>query len=177
MITGKPTWRAHSFRAGKNRNSRALHGRAGFFFLAHQPGDLGWRPDELDIASLGNFGKVRVFRQQAVAGVDGIHVGDFRGADDRWDIEVALRQLRRANTNGFIGKTNVERIAVSLAVNSYSADAQFLAGTDHPQGNFSTICYQDFLKHLLACGKSFCHRGTETQRKAKNGKKSTEAAM
>ena len=31
-----------------------------------------------------------------LAGMDRIHVGDFRGADHRWNIEIALGQLRRS---------------------------------------------------------------------------------
>ena len=81
--------------------------------------------------------------------MNGVHVGDFRRADHRWNIEIALGQLRRANADGFVGKTDVQRIAVRFAVNSHGADAQFFAGTDHPQGYLSAIRDQDFLKHEL----------------------------
>ena len=71
--------------------------------------------------------------------MNGVHVGYLRRADHRRDIEIALRQLRRANADGFIGKTDMQRVAVSFAVNGHGADAQLFAGTDHPQGNFSAI--------------------------------------
>ena len=93
MITGNPTWlrplhgfaiaRQNSFRPGQNGNAGALHGSAGFFLFAHQPGDFRGRADELDIAGLGDFREVGIFRQQAVAGMDRVHVGDFRRADHR----------------------------------------------------------------------------------------------
>ena len=160
-----------AFRPGQNGNSGALHGRAGLFFFAHQAGDFRRRADELDVAGLGNFGEVGVFRQQTVAGMDGVHVGDFRRADDRRDIEIALRQLRRTDADGFIGKAHVQRVAISFAVNGDGADAQLFAGTNDPQGNFSAIGDQDFLEHaLIGKAKNFYHRGTETPRKAKTGK-------
>ena len=93
MITGKPTWLRplhgfavagqNAFRAGQNGNSGSLHRRPGLFLFAHQPGDFRRRADELDVAGLGDFGEVGIFRQQAVAGMNGVHVGDFRRADDR----------------------------------------------------------------------------------------------
>ena len=177
MITGNPTWRAHSMASpslarmpsepGRMGTPARLHRGAGFFLFAHQAGDFGRRSDELDVAGFGDFGEVGVFRQQAVAGMDGVHVGDFRRADHRRDIEITLRQLRRADANGFVGEADVQRIAVGLAVNRDRADAQLLAGADHPQGNLSAIGDQDFLEHALDCVRNFYHGGTETQRKAK----------
>ena len=159
MITGKPTCRAHSMASpslaripsepGRMGTPALLHRGSGFFFFAHQPGNFRRRADEFDIASLGDFGEVGIFGQQTVARMDGVHVGDFRRADHRRNVEIALRQLRRADANSFVGETDVQRIAVRLAVNGDGADAQLLAGTDHPQGNLSTICDQDFLEHAL----------------------------
>ncbi len=75
------------------------------------------------------------------------------------DVEIALRQLRRADADGFVGEADVKRVAVSFAVDGYGADAQFLAGTNHPQGNLSAIRNQDFLEHWVdRCGKD--HVGT-----------------
>ena len=100
-------------------------------------------------AGLAHLGEVRILRQQAIAGMNGVHVGDFGRADDRGNIQIALGQLRRPNADGFIGKADVQRIAVGLAVDGDGADAQFFTGTDHPQGNLSAIRDQDFLKHEL----------------------------
>ena len=93
MMTGNPTWRAHSMASpslarmpsepGRMGTPALLHGRAGLFLFAHQPGDFRRRADELDVAGLGNFGEVGIFRQQAVAGMNGVHIGDLRRADYR----------------------------------------------------------------------------------------------
>ena len=128
----------------------------------------GGGPMNLMLQVSADFGEVGIFRQQAVAGMDGVHVGDFGRADHRRNIEIALRQLRRADADGFIGKTHVQRVAVGFAVDGDRADAQFFAGTDHPQGNFSAIGDQDFLEHALdQCAKKLYHRGTADTRKVK----------
>src|SRR2546428_5273856 len=77
-----------------------------------------------------------------------VYVGNFGGADYRWNVEITLGKLRRPNADGFVGETNVQRIPVSVAVNSDRADAKLLAGANYPQCNFASIGNQDFLKHF-----------------------------
>ncbi len=81
--------------------------------------------------------------------MDSIHVRDLGGADYRGNVEIALRQLWRSNTNRFIGKAHVERIPVGLAVDRDRADAEFLACANYAQGNLAAIRYQNFLEHDL----------------------------
>ena len=131
-----------------------FHGGARFFFFAHQPDDIGSRPDELDVTGLADFREVGVFRKQAVTGMDGVDVRDFGGADHRGNIEITLRQLRRSNANRFVGKAHMERIPVRLAVDRDRADAEFLACANDAQGNLAAIRYQNFLEHdvkALSC--------------------------
>ena len=139
-MTGKPTVRAHSrasssvcddaFRTGKDRDLGALHRLARFFLLAHQPRDLRRRADELDVRGAADFGEVGVLAQQAVAGMNGIDVGDFRCADYRRNIQIALCRAWRPDADGLIGKAHVQRVAVGLAVDGDRANAQLFAGTD-----------------------------------------------
>ena len=156
-MTGKPTCRAHSRASssvattpsdpGKNRHTVLLHGGARLLFFAHQPDDIRTRSDELDVAALADFGEVGILRQQAVAGMDRVDVGDFGGADDGGNVQITLRKLRRADADGFIGKTHVQRVAVRFAVNGDRANAEFLARADDAQGNLAAIGYQNLLEH------------------------------
>ena len=84
--------------------------------------------------------------------MDGFHVGNFRGADYRWNIEIALRQLWRTNADGFIGETDVKGVTIRLAVNSDGPNPQFLASADHSQRNLAAICNQNFLEHSMPGG-------------------------
>jgi hypothetical protein len=42
----------------------------------------------------------------------------------------------------------VERVFVGLGVDGDRLDAEFLAGLDHPQGDFSAVGDQDFFEHV-----------------------------
>src|ERR1700728_806265 len=79
--------------------------------------------------------------------MDGVDVGDFRGADDGGDIQIALSRARRPDADGLVGKANVQRMAVGFAVDSNGADTEFFAGADDAQRDFATIGDEDFTKH------------------------------
>ncbi len=107
----------------------------------------GGGPMNLMSAGLADFGEVGVLAQQSVAGMDRIHIGDFGGADDGGNVEIAFVQARRPDADGFVGKADVQRVAVGFAVDGDGLDAEFLAGTDDAQGDFAAIRNQDFLEH------------------------------
>ena len=81
--------------------------------------------------------------------MDRLNVGDFRGADHSWNVEIALRQLGRADADGFISETDVEGVTIRLAINGYGSDPQFLASADHSQRNLAAVCNQNFLEHSM----------------------------
>ena len=126
-----------------------FHGGASFFFFAHQPDDIGSGPDELDVTGFANFREVGVFRKQAITGMNGIDIRDLGRADHRGNVEITLRQLRRSNTNRFIGKAHMERIPVRLTVDRHRADAEFLARANDAQRNLAAIRHQNLIDHAL----------------------------
>ena len=132
---------------GKNGHLGLLHRLAGLFFFAHQARDFRRRADELDVRGAADFGEVGVLAQQAVAGMDGVDVGDFGSGDDGGDIEIAVGGARRADADGFVGKADVERVAVGLAVDGDGADAEFPASIQNAQRNFTAIGNQNLTKH------------------------------
>jgi hypothetical protein len=108
-LHGLVSRRDNPVRARQDGHAFLLHGGAGFFLLAHQARDLRWA-DELDAAGLRDFGKVGVLAQQAVARMNGVDIGDFSGADDGGNVEIALVQARRANADGFVGKATCSEL-------------------------------------------------------------------
>jgi hypothetical protein len=56
-------------------------------------------------------------------------------------------QLRRANTDRLIGKSNGQGVPVRLAVDGNGANAEFLARADDAQRNFTAVGNKDFLEH------------------------------
>ena len=137
----------HAIGAGKNGHLGSLHRLTGFFLLAHQARDLRRRADELDVRGAADLGEVGVLAQQPIAGMDCFHIGDLRGGDDRRHVQITVRQARRADANSLVGKTNVQRVAVRLAVDGDRANAQFPAGVHNPQRDFTPIGNQYLTKH------------------------------
>ena len=109
--------------AGQDGDFGLLHGLARGGFFAHEARDLGRRADELDVGGAADLGEVGVLAEQAVAGMDGVDIGDLGGGDDGGDVEVALGGARRADADGLVGKLDVQAVPVRLAVDGDGADA------------------------------------------------------
>jgi hypothetical protein len=91
--------------------------------------------------------KAGVLAQETVAGMDGVHVGDFGRADDGGDVQVAARALGRADADGLVGEAHVGAVTVGFRIDGHGADAQLLAGADDDaDGNFAAVGDEDFLK-------------------------------
>ena len=64
-------------------------------------------PDELDVVRAADLGEVRVLRQEAVAGVDRVDVGDLRRGDDVRDRQIGLRARTGPDADGLVGELEV----------------------------------------------------------------------
>src|SRR5581483_8271837 len=135
-----------AFAARKNRDASLFHRIPGRNFFAHQPDHLRAWSDEFDVAGLANLSEVSRLSQKPVAGMNRIDVENFRRADDGRNVQVALRRRRRANAGRLIGKPDMKRIAIDIAVHGDRANAHLFASPDDPAGNFSAISDQDFAK-------------------------------
>ena len=133
--------------AGHDGHAGGGHFAPRLLFFAHQPQHVGRRTDEGDVRGLADFGEIGVFGEEAVAGMDGVDVGDFRGADDVRDVQIAFGAARRADADGFVGKPHVQRVAVGFGIDGDGGNAQFLAGANHPQGDFAAVGNQNFAEH------------------------------
>src|SRR5262249_24817210 len=61
-------------------------------------------------------------------------------------IQVALRGRCWSNAGCLVGKTDVQRIAIDVAVNSDCLDSHLLAGPDNATGNLAAVCDQDLFE-------------------------------
>src|SRR6267142_5210639 len=109
-----------------------LHFPARAVLLSHHFDNFRPWTDEGDFGSFANLGEICVFAQEPVARMDGINVRNFCGANHLWDIQITLAAAGRADAHRFIGKTNVERVAIRLGINRDGGNAEFLAGTNDP---------------------------------------------
>jgi hypothetical protein len=127
------------FTAGDDRHAGLLGELAGVVLVAELAHRLLGRADELDVAGAADFGEVRVLAEKTVAGVDRLHVGDFRGGDDTGNVEITFRRGRGADADGFVGKAEIGGVAVGGAEDGDRFDAEVVASADDPQGDFSAV--------------------------------------
>ena len=128
----------------------ADHGLLGRDLVAHEPDRLGRGADELEAAFLHAFGKVGVFAQEAVAGVDGFGVGYFCRRNNGRHIEVAEVGRSRANAHGFFGQAHVFGVAVGLGIHHDRLDTQLAAGALDSERDLAAVGDQDFFEHGCA---------------------------
>ena len=105
------------------------------------------RPDKLDVATAAHFVEVRVFGQETITGVNGLHIANLRGADHAVDLAIAVRAFGRTDAIGLRGKLQVGGAPVGLAENGNGLDAQLSASANDSQRNFTAIGYQNALVH------------------------------
>ena len=79
--------------------------------------------------------------------MDRLGVGDFGGADDRRDVEVARRRRRRADADRLVGEPHVLRLGVGLGMDDHRLDAQLAAGALDAQRDLAAVGDQDLFEH------------------------------
>ena len=133
--------------AGHTRYAGLFHGLDRRDLVAHETDGFGARADENEAALLDALGEVGVLREEAVAGMDRLGVGDFGGADDRRDVEVTVGRARRPDTHRLIRELDILGLAVGHGVQGHGADAERAAGALDAQRNLAAVGYDDFFDH------------------------------
>ena len=102
--------------------------------------------DEVDPRVLTGTGEVRIFGQEAVPGVDGVHLIFLSQRDDRLDVEIgADRLLRLADQIGFIGLEAVKRVSVLVRIDRHRANAQLMGRAKDANRDLATIGDEELL--------------------------------
>jgi hypothetical protein len=118
--------------AGHDGHAGLLRDLARLHLVAEHRDRLGLGSDELDLARPADLGEVVVLREEPVARVDRLDVRDFRGGDDRRDVEVGLRRGGRPDADRVVRLREVERVRVGGAVDRDRLDAELTAGHGSP---------------------------------------------
>ena len=139
--------------AGHQRQAELGGSALGLDLVAHDPDMLGLRADPDDVVALDDLGELRIFRQEAVARVDGVGMDDLGGRDDVGDVEVGFGRRRRADADGLVGQPDVHRVGVGGRMNRDRLDAHLVAGAVDPQRDLAAIGNQKLLdRHRLSPG-------------------------
>ena len=128
-------------------NARFAHGLLGAHLVAHEADAFGARTDEGEARTFDALGKVGVFREEAVTGVDRFRVGHFRGGNDGGNVEVGKRRLRRSDADAFVGETHVLGVYVGRRVHGHRFEAHFAASALNAQCDFAAVGDENFSEH------------------------------
>ena len=108
---------------------------------------IGRGTDEGQSVFLDDVSEFGVFRQEAIAGMDGLCAGDLAGGDDGGNVEIGLGGGRRADTDALISQAHMHGVGIRRGVDRHGGDAHLLAGADDAKGDFAAIGDEDFLEH------------------------------
>jgi hypothetical protein len=75
--------------------------------------------------------------------MDRVASGSFGDLDDPSGVEVALAWRRRADRIGGVGRTDVQRVTIDVAVDRDRADAEVVAGADDADRDLAAIGDED----------------------------------
>ncbi len=136
-----------TIRSGDQRHAQRHHGGLGGDLVAHHADMFRRRPDEGDAVGFHRFREIGIFRQEAIARMDGVRPGNGGRREDGRDIEVRVAAGRRADTYGFIRQADIHGIGVSRGMHGNRPDTQFATGPQDAQGDLATIGNEDLGKH------------------------------
>ena len=105
--------------------------------VAQQVHRFDARADELDVARAADLGEVGVLGEEAIAGVDRVHVRHLGGADDARDVEVAFGRRGRADADAAIGQAHVRRLPVRRGKDRHRLHVQLARRPDDPDGHLA----------------------------------------
>ena len=124
------------------------HRHLGADLVSHQTNRVGARPDEHESTLLDLLREIRVFGQEAVTRMDRLCIGDFGRADDRRNVQVALRRWRRPDAYRLVGQAHVLRLGIGFRMHDDGLDAELATRTLDTQRDLTAVGDQHFVEQL-----------------------------
>ena len=115
--------------------------------IPHPGQHVGGRADELDTLRLAGPGEVGILAEEAIAGVDGIHLAALGQVDDPGDVQIGPQGgLVLPNQIGLVRLGAEEGVDVLGGVHGHRVEPQVVAGPEHPDGDLAPVGHQDFVE-------------------------------
>jgi hypothetical protein len=134
-------------RARHEGHACSLHGlpRAGLRSHRLHRGRSG--ANELDARFDARLREARVFRKEAVAGVDGLGAAAARDIKNLVHVQVGLARRGRADVVGLVGLAHVQGGTVHVGKDGDRADAHLATGANHSHRDLAPVANKDFPEH------------------------------
>ena len=133
--------------AGDGGDAGLLHGGLGRGLVAHGADGVRRGPDEGDAVLLAHLGELGVLREEAVARMDAVGVGQLGGRQDLLHVQVAQLGAGRTDADVLVGEVDVQGMGVGGGMHRHGLDAHLLAGADDPERYFAAVGDEDLLEH------------------------------
>ena len=134
--------------SGNEWDGSFFHVLAGACFRAHHFHGLWRRADEFNSGIGACLGKLCIFREEAVAGMDRLSARAPGDIQDFVYPEVRFRRRGGADRISLIGLADVERATIDIGVNGDRGDAHFATCAHDANSDLSAIGNQDLLEHF-----------------------------
>ncbi len=112
----------------------------------------GFRPDEHDTCGADHFGEFGILREEAVAGVDGLGLGGQGRIQHGLLVQITQAGFGRPDEYRLIGQTDMFGVTIGFGKYRHGPDAERMAGTDDPAGDFAAVGNQYFAEQGLHSG-------------------------
>ena len=81
--------------------------------------------------------------------MNGLGAAPPRHVHNPLDAQVAFGRGRRPDVISLVGVAHVQRLAVSVGIDGYGADAHLPAGAHHAQGNLASIGNENLIEQTF----------------------------
>ena len=136
--------------AGDDGNAAADSDLFGLELVTHLLQNVGGGADEDDTVCFAGTGKVRIFRQEAVAGMDGIDTALFGQVDDQVNVQIGANGAQLlANLVRLIRLGTEGAVHVFLGVHRDGVQTQVSTGSEDTNRDLASVGDQYFLDFLL----------------------------
>ncbi len=134
--------------AGDHGNPNLFRQPASLCLRTERPNGLRGRADEHETLVRARSGKLGVFAQKTVTGVDRIGSVPPGGVENTVEAEIALARRRSSDVSSFVSQPNVECFPIGVRVHSDAADAELAKRAYQTDGNLAAIGDEDLAKQL-----------------------------
>ena len=135
---------------GNNGNPGLNSDLLGTELIAHQRQNIAGWSNKFDPRLFTGLGKIRIFRKEAIAGMDGIHTAAFRQVNDRRDIQVGANGAFVLADEICLVRMGAElAIDVLVGIHGHRMKAQIVAGAEDTDRDFATVRGQHLIERFL----------------------------
>ncbi len=134
-----PIVQSRAVHTGRGWHTRRFRHSPRRRFITHQPHRRCAGANEGDVCLRAGSGKIGVFTQKAVAGMDRVCAATFGDTQHHLLIEIGVRRADARQWIAFVSQPNPRRVCVWLGVDGDRTHAQLAARIHNTVGDFAPI--------------------------------------